>query len=66
MTHVRLGKRRTVFYLANGTKVLYIISMLLHKTLHTCVLPDAVLRQGFRIVSDVEYLGIAMVVQLVQ
>jgi len=46
-----------VFYLANGTKVLCISSMLVHKTLHTRDLRDAVLRQGFRIISYVEYIG---------
>ena len=45
--HTQDSERQTVFYLANGTKVLCIISMLLYKTLCTCALPDAVLRQGF-------------------
>jgi hypothetical protein len=36
------------------------------KTLHTVELPDAVPRQEFRIISDVEYLGTAMVISLIQ
>ena len=49
-----------------STKVIRIISMLVHTTHHTGDLPDAVLRQGFRIISNVEYLGTAMVIQHIQ
>ena len=58
---MRDSERQTVFYLANGAKVLCIISVLLYKTLCTCDLPDAVLRQGLRIISKVEYLETAIV-----